>query len=31
MFALLLVIGYMFAHREQTRRAWDRFRRRGRA
>jgi hypothetical protein len=31
MFALLLVIGYLFAHREQTRRAWDRVRRRGRA
>lgn len=31
MFAILLVIGYMFAHREQTRRFFERMRRRGRA
>ena len=31
MFALLLVIGYLFAHREQTRRTWERLRRRRRA
>jgi hypothetical protein len=31
MFALLIVIGYMFAHKEQTRRFFERVRRRGRA
>ncbi|HEU0235274.1 MAG TPA: hypothetical protein VFR14_02410 [Candidatus Limnocylindrales bacterium] len=29
-FAILVVIGWMFAHKEQTRRLWDRIRRRGR-
>jgi N-acetylneuraminic acid mutarotase len=28
MFAILLIIGYLFAHREQTARMWDRVRRR---
>jgi hypothetical protein len=30
MFALLIVIGYMFAHKDQSRRFFDRVRRRGR-